>query len=303
MSPELARALEVALGGGVASSRPLAGGDVNRAYAVRLRGGAEVFVKTHPAAPPGLYEAEARGLAFLAEARALPVPKVVAFTRAGDRGPAFLALELLRPGPRAADFDAELGRGIAALHSSWSRCASAPLHHTTAPAFGLDHDNFIGPLSQDNRPRPSWAAFWAEARLLPMAERAAREAALPRALERRIERLAASLPARLGPDEPPSRLHGDLWSGNVHVTPSGDPCLIDPAVYGGDREVDLAMLELFGRPGRHFFGAYDEVYPRREGYEARRPLYQLYPLLVHVRLFGGGYVGSVEGALDALGAG
>jgi fructosamine-3-kinase len=107
------------------------------------------------------------------------------------------------------------------------------------------------------------------------------------------------LVARVGPEEPPSRLHGDLWGGNLHVDDAGRPCLIDPAVYGGHREVDLAMMRLFGGFGDHVFAAYEEAWPLAPGAAARVPLYQLYPLLVHLNLFGGSYLGSVQRALAA----
>ncbi len=287
MNPELAAALEEALGAAIARSRSIAGGDVSHAIAVDLADGREVFVKTHPSAPRDMYEAEARGLSFLRAANALRVPDVLAFSRPGDAGPAFLALEMLRPGPKRADYDERLGHGLAALHRA------------SPGMFGLDHDNYVGPLPQENRPRATWAAFYGEARLLPMAERA-RSVALPAALHSRIERLVSRLPSLVGPEEPPARLHGDLWAGNVHVTPEGDPCLIDPAAYGGHREIDLAMLSLFGAPSSRFFAAYDESHPRAPGHEERVPLYQLYPLLVHVALFGAGYVSGVRRALDAV---
>jgi fructosamine-3-kinase len=115
-------------------------------------------------------------------------------------------------------------------------------------------------------------------------------------MRRKFERLFSILPELVGPEEPPARLHGDLWGGNALVGPEGEPCLIDPAVYGGHREVDLAMLRLFGDPGRQFFAAYEERFPLAPGHEGRVPLYQLFPLLVHAALFGGGYGASAERA-------
>jgi len=112
-----------------------------------------------------------------------------------------------------------------------------------------------------------------------------------------MDRLLARLDDLVGPEEPPARLHGDLWSGNVHSDEAGHPCLIDPAVYGGHREVDLGMLQLFGAPSARFFAAYEEVFPLAAGWRERVPLYQLYPLLVHVNLFGGSYVGQMRNAL------
>jgi fructosamine-3-kinase len=116
-------------------------------------------------------------------------------------------------------------------------------------------------------------------------------------MRRGFDALFGCLTERVGPDEPPARLHGDLWGGNLHVDEEGRPCLIDPAVYGGHREMDLAMMRLFGGFSPRVFAAYHEAYPLAPGWEDRVPLYQLYPLMVHVNLFGRGYVGSVEGAL------
>ena len=128
-------------------------------------------------------------------------------------------------------------------------------------------------------------------------ERARERGLLPGRLLRELERVAAQMERLVGPEEPPARLHGDLWGGNVHVDERGAPCLIDPAVYGGHREVDLAMLRLFGGVSPRLMAAYEEVSPLAPGADERVALYQLYPLLVHVNLFGGGYVGSLEGAL------
>ncbi len=185
----LASALEAALGARVARMAPIAGGDVSRAFTATLADGREVFVKTHASAPPGMYEAEARGLAFLRAANALRVPGVLAVGR-GDAGPDFLALEMLRPGPRARDYDERLGRGLAALHRA------------SPGAFGLDHDNYVAVLPQANAPRDDWPTFYGESRLLPMAARA-RGRGLPAELAARIERLVPRLPSLVGPAEPP----------------------------------------------------------------------------------------------------
>ncbi len=172
----------------------------------------------------------------------------------------------------------------------------AALHRYPAEAPGLDHDNFIGPLPQPNRPCDSWPEFYAERRLRPRLEEALSGGKAPPRWRARFEDLFRAL-ADLIPDEPMSRLHGDLWGGNLLVGPRGEPCLIDPAVYAGHREVDLAMMRLFGGFGTRVFQSYQESYPLQDGHEQRVHLYQLYPLLVHVNLFGSGYVSSVERAL------
>lgn len=285
MSGGLARALGAALGTPVEGLCPVAGGDVNDAFRADLADGRRVFVKTGTAAPAGMYAAERKGLAWLAAARALPVPECLAVAD-GDAGVRFLVLEWLEPGRRCGDFDERLGRGL------------AQLHRAGAPGFGLDHDNFIGPLPQANAPRPTWAEFWGAQRLAPQLARAVAAGRIDAALRRRLERRIERLDDDVGPAEPPARLHGDLWSGNVHSNESGQPCLIDPAVYGGHREVDLAMLQLFGAPGPRFFAAYEEVWPLADSWRRRVPLYQLYPLLVHVNLFGGSYVARLDAALS-----
>jgi fructosamine-3-kinase len=236
-----------------------------------------------------MFPAEARGLAWLAEAGALRVPAVVTASAEAGEAPPFLALELVRPGPRARDFDERLGRGLAALH------------RFGAPGFGLDHDNFVGRLPQANAPVPGgWADFFRTRRLEAQLRLAADHGLASARMKRGFERLFAELGDLVGPEEPPARLHGDLWGGNLIVDEQGQPCLIDPAVYGGHREIDLGMMRLFGGFGAGVFDAYDEAYPLADGHEARVPLYQLYPLMVHVNLFGGGYVASVEAALDRL---
>ncbi|MEO1171826.1 MAG: fructosamine kinase family protein [Myxococcota bacterium] len=273
----MSRAIAEALGTDVRSAEPLSGGDINDAFALTLADGRRVFAKTNRRAPQSMFPAEARGLRWLAEAEALTVPTVLAVN--GDAGPAFLVLELLDPGRRTATFDEELGRGLAALHRA------APEH------FGLDHPNFIGSLPQSNTPRATWPEFYVEERLRPMI-------ANHPDLHRDFDRLFARIGELVGPEEPPARLHGDLWGGNLHGR-NGAPALIDPAVYGGHREVDLAMMRLFGGFSSRVFAAYEESYPLSPGAAQRVALYQLYPLLVHLNLFGAGYLGSVRKALDA----
>ncbi len=264
-----------ALGANVQSSRRLSGGDINDAYRVELSDGRKVFVKRNASAPGDMFEAEAHGLEWL-RAGPLRIPTVLAI------GSSFLALELLQPSTRTQAFDETLGRGLAALHQ-------------TAPSgFGLERDNYIGRLPQSNREHDDWVSFFREERLLPQIEMAS----IQGLLRRRFDQLFEKLAELVGPTEPPARLHGDLWGGNLHTDESGQPCLIDPATYGGHREIDLAMMRLFGGFSGRVFASYDEAYPLAPGAEERVPLYQLYPLLVHVNLFGGGYLGAVERALD-----
>jgi fructosamine-3-kinase len=273
--------LAAALGEDVAELVPVAGGDLNEAYRATLAGGARVFVKTARDAVGGAYVAEAAGLRWLAEPGALPVPEVLAVDER------FLALAWVDGGGRPDP--AALGRGLAQVHR-----AGAPAPGALPP--GVEGALRLGPLALPNAPAASWPAFYAGQRLLPLARMAADRGALDAAGVRAMEAVAARIEQLAGPDEPIARLHGDLWSGNVHAGTDGRPWLIDPAAHGGHREVDLAMLQLFGAPGRAFFAAYDEVWPRADGHEERVALWQLFPLLVHAVLFGGGYGASAARA-------
>lgn len=281
MNALLSRAVEQALGSAVTELRSVSGGDINDAYRATLASGLVVFVKTRSDAPENMYVREAEGLAWLAEASVLRVPEVLAVRQD------LLVLTFLESGRRSLSFDEQLGRGLALLHRAG------------APCFGLGQDNFIANLPQHNGALPSWSEFYRARRLEPLVARASESGLLAARDRDAFERLYQALDALVGPPEPPARLHGDLWSGNVFTDAAGAPVLIDPAVYGGHREVDLAMLQLFGSPSARLFAAYDEVYPRSPGHEERVGLYQLYPLLVHVCLFGGAYVAQLRDVLRA----
>ena len=287
MDDRLEASLGNALGSRVKGARPLSGGDINDAYEATLADGRVVFVKSNVRAPNDMFVTEARGLAWLAEAGALRVPAVLASGGANEMTP-FLALELVRPAPRAPDFDERLGHGLAALHRHG------------AEAFGLDHDNYIGRLPQKNTFAVNWPEFYRVRRLGAQLKAAVDAGLASTRMRRSFERLLAQLETLCGPPEPPARLHGDLWGGNLITDELGEPCLIDPAVYGGHREIDLAMMKLFGGFGPRVFAAYKEAFPLADGYRERVALYQLYPLMVHVNLFGGGYVPQVEAALARL---
>ena len=285
MRAELREAVGRELGSAVREASPVAGGDINDAFDVRLSDGRRVFVKAHSRGVPGMFAAEARGLGWLAEARAIGVPEVLA-VGSDDAGAGFLALEHLGNGRPGRDFDETLGRAL------------GKLHRFGAPCFGLDHSNFIGPLPQPNEPAEDWPTFYRERRLLPLLQRAVDRGLVGKQLRSDLESVFARLDSIVGPRESPARLHGDLWAGNLHVGADGEPWLIDPAVYGGHREVDLAMMRLFGGFSSRVFAAYAESYPLAAGHQERVPLYQLYPLLVHANLFGAGYVSAVEQAVN-----
>jgi fructosamine-3-kinase len=280
MDRSIAASVGDALGSRIAEASPLGGGDINEAYAVTLTDGRRVFVKCNGHAPADMFAAEAKGLAFLAEPGVIDVPEVLAV---GER---FLALELVEPGRKPTTFDDDLGRALAALHRA------------SPGRFGLDHDNYIGRLPQPNARCDDWPSFYRERRLEPQLALAERGGLADAALRRSFEALYTALPELVGPAEPPARVHGDLWGGNLHRTADGAPCLIDPAAHGGHREIDLAMMQLFGGFGPRVFAAYDETYPLARGHRERVPLYQLYFLLVHVNLFGQGYLAGVRRCLD-----
>jgi fructosamine-3-kinase len=269
----------------VRSLAPVAGGDINRAYRVELADGRAAFVKTRPDAPAGEFEAEAAALAWLGEPGGLPTPAVLGVhdPPAGEL-PRVLVLEWLEAG--GGGDRAALGRGLAAVHAAGAERFGA------TPGGG---DLRIGSIVLPNDRAPDWPRFYAERRLRPLVRAARDNGSLSGSGVRAVEAVCERMPELAGPPEPPARLHGDLWSGNVLWT-GGRPYLIDPAAYGGHREVDLAMLRLFGSPGPVFLAAYEDVTPLARGHEERVDLWQLFPLLVHAVLFGGGYGASAEHA-------
>lgn len=279
----LADAAAAALGRTVRGGAQVGGGDLNDAFRVELDDGSAAFVKTSPGARPGGYDAEARGLGWLAEPEAIGVARVLAVVDPEDpdhAGPRLLALDWIEEGSLDAEGEEALGRGLARVHAAGAEDfgAGAPLH--------------LGPLSVPNEPTGSWPEFYAERRIRPLAREADARGALPDGCPRALDRVCERIEQLAGPPEPPARLHGDLWSGNVLAGADGRPHLIDPAAHGGHREVDLAMLRLFGGPSPRCFAAYEEVAPLAEGHAERVPLWQLFPLLVHAALFGGGYGAS-----------
>jgi fructosamine-3-kinase len=286
MDRALAERIGAELGSAVVRSSALSGGDINAAHELVLRDGRHVFVKTQARALPQLFAHEASGLRWLAAAGALRVPEVLASS--DEPGAAFLALAFVQCAAPRRDYAELLGRGLAALHRSG------------APGFGLDYDNYLATLPQLNQRLPTWPRFYAERRLQPLLERAVAHGWASARMRRGLERVIENMEQWCGEPEPPARLHGDLWGGNALCDEQGAPVLIDPAVYGGHREIDLAMMRLFGGFSQHVFDAYDEAYPLSAGHEERVPLYQLYPLLAHVNLFGSSYVASLERALGAL---
>lgn len=274
----------------IQGSRPIGGGCINPSVKLRTKTGDAFFLKWNKEARPDLFPAEAEGLRALHECGTLRIPRVIAHSSpSAETG--WLLLEFIDRGNPTARYAELLGEGLAMLHR-----ASAGEEH------GWLTGNYIGPLPQTNEPAASWAEFWWESRLEPRLDAALRAGQLP-GTEAAWDALRAELGEWLSPAEVDghSLLHGDIWNGNVIPDEAGAPVLIDPAVYRGHREVDLAMTELFGGFGHAFYDTYEQVWPLQPGYrERRRSIYQLYPLLVHLNLFGGSYEASVRRTLNAL---
>ena len=285
MKSELRSGIESALNVGIMEIENLSGGDINDAYKITMSDGAVFFVKSNQNAPEDFFQTEANGLRWLADANAIKIPDVVHVEAADGTSPSFLVLEFVESRAKVPNYDELLGHAL------------AELHRAGASRFGLDHDNFIGTLPQLNDETDDWAEFYWRYRVEPLVRMARDASNLSSSEAREFGKLEAVIENRVGPKEPPARLHGDLWSGNLHTTEDGRPCLIDPAAYGGHREIDLAMMRLFGAFSENVFKHYEELHPLAEESEPRVPLYQLYPLLVHVNLFGNTYL---DGAMRAL---
>jgi fructosamine-3-kinase len=282
---EIEQSLGAAMGGGLQLKTPrgVGGGCINQAYRVESSQG-PFFIKLNSADSLDMFTAEAEGLEELKQAELLRIPRAVCWGVAGRQ--AFLVLEHLELGGSGSA--AALGEGLAALH------------RVTADQFGWYRDNTIGSTPQRNRHSTDWLQFWSEQRLGFQLQRAASNGADQR-LQERGARLLEALPALLGERQPEaSLLHGDLWSGNYAYTRAGEPAIFDPAVYYGDRETDLAMTELFGGFGREFYAAYQHAWPLEAGYATRKKLYNLYHVLNHFNLFGGGYLSQAQGLIDNL---
>ena len=264
------------------SAEPSGAAITGERWRLRLADDREVFVKTRSDAPDGFFATEAAGLDWLGSADGgPPLPAVLAYDTDLLVLP-WLAEE--RPSGGAVD---QLGRELAALHAAGS------------PVFGAEQDGWIGAAELENGPLDGWPEFYATRRVLPYV-RQLRDAGRLGAAEAAVfERLAGRLPEVAGPAEPPARIHGDLWSGNV-LWSGGRGWLIDPAAHGGHRETDLAMLMLFGDGWvRRLLDAYAEVSPPADGWRERQRLHQVHPLLVHAVLFDGGYLSAALSAAAA----
>ncbi len=262
-------------GSAIRGSRPMGAGHAGPILLLDLADGRRAVAKTGP----GL-ELEAAMLRDLADA-GWPVPPV------WHAEPGLLVMAHVEGGGR---LDARAQEHAAELLGR--------LHGVAAPAYGYGYDTSIGPLAQPNPRTDNWYTFFAEHRLLHLARVARDEGAVDAPFVRGVERLAGRLPELLGPPAPPALIHGDLWTGNVLARDGRIAAFIDPAIHWADPEVELAFTTLFGTFGEPFFRRYGEIRPLRPGFQdVRRPVYNLYPLLVHVRIYGGGYVAQAAAVL------
>jgi len=254
------------------------GGCINQGGRLKTTSG-DFFLKWNDAKKfPSMFETEAKGLRLLRDATVIDVPEIIGFGEEGTNQ--FLVLVFVEQGAPLKQYWENLGIHLALLH------------RMSASSFGLDHNNYIGSLRQFNQQNSSWIKFFIEQRLNVQLKLAADAGLLNSTWVKNFEMLSAKLPSLL-PEEIPSLLHGDLWSGNLISNEKGNPCLIDPAVYYGSREADLAMTQLFGRFSEEFYTAYEETFPLLPGHAKRVDLYNLYPLLVHLNLFGREYLRNI----------
>lgn len=269
---------EIALASGIkpVGISSVSGGDINESFRIKDINGQSFFLKLNAdAAAPGMMASEANGLQALGQAGPFIVPKVIRVGNTGDLQ--YLLLEWIEKGSPSLRFWEGFGVSLAALH------------RIPRTAFGWESDNYIGTLPQANAPRQDWPGFYGQRRLLPLAKRLYETGKFTKSELSMFDKWVPTLSSHYD-DVKPSLLHGDLWSGNFLIDPNGNPLLIDPAVYHGDREMDLALARLFGGFDARFFHAYDAEYPLLPGWQQRLKLAQLYPIMVHAVLFGGHYV-------------
>ena len=286
-SPETAWiAISESLPGSIRHKQPLSGGSINSAYRVETESNQSFFVKLNRKSLLPMFEAEAEGLAELRKAEAIRVPEPLSCGAAD--GFAWIVTEYV-----------EFGRGDAGTQERFGRQFAA-LHRFTAERFGWHRDNTIGSTAQINDWSNSWVDFYREHRLGFQLKLAATHG-YTGSIQKKGERLMVELDKLFASYRPvPSLMHGDLWGGNHGVDSEGNPVIFDPAVYYGDREADLAMTSLFGGCSSRFYDAYDEAWPLNEGYSVRKNLYNLYHILNHANLFGGGYAMQAESMMDQL---
>ncbi len=241
------------------------------------------FLKWNDESLGNLFETEAKGLEVLSNTREISVPKVEFVGKCEDKN--FILMEYINSAPPAKKFWEDFGQKLANLHKNHCN------HH-----FGLDHNNFIGSLPQDNNFQDDWINFFIEFRLEFQLKLALNNSLVDEGFAKRYRSFYQRLPDLL-PEEPASLLHGDLWSGNFLTGSDGLACLIDPAIYFGNREIELSFTKMFGGFDINFYQAYHETFPLAPGFETRVDIYNMYPSMVHVNLFGTSYLSGVERVL------
>lgn len=258
--------------------RSVGGGCINEAFSLKTTVG-KFFIKFNSAAAfPGMFKKEAKGLKILADTKTIDIPEVIHTSETGNYS--YLILQYIEKGEASSNFWNDFGIKL------------ADLHRNTSEYFGLDHDNYIGSLVQKNNFHSDFFSFFITERIEPQLKDARNKGAFSQSGTRYFDSLFNKLPDII-PVEKPALIHGDLWSGNFIVTENGSPCLIDPAVYYGHRETDIAMTQLFGGFNQEFYHAYNQAWPMEKDWQKRKDIFNLYPLLVHVNLFGGSYARQV----------
>jgi len=259
-------------------SKPLSGGDINEVFLLKCEEGNFVVKLNNASKFPKMFEAEAKGLQLLKQNSSFKIPEVIA--NGMDQNISYLILEYISPGNPSKDFSETFAAALAALHK------------TTADHFGLDHHNHIGSLPQKNCLSSSSYEFYITQRLEPQFKMAAEKGFHFKNLDEFYKNISEEIPR-----EPPALVHGDLWNGNYMASETGEPVLIDPAVAFAPREMDITMMKLFGGFSEEIFSNYNTIFPLGEGWKERIPLWQLYYLLVHLNLFGSGYLQQVNSAI------
>jgi fructosamine-3-kinase len=274
---------------GIRRCMPVSGGCIHSAYRVDTSE-KSYFLKWNADSQPGIFLTEKQGLDLIRETQTVRVPEVYSAAETTGDQPAYILMDFIRtPAAGQQGFDqALLGAQLAALHRV-----------SSGAAYGLDHDNYIGRIQQTNTWRDNWIDFFRENRLLPQIRLAEMDGLLPVSRRKRLADMVDRLEQWLaGVQRQPSLLHGDLWGGNVIAGQNREPVLLDPAVYYGDREIDLAFTEMFGGFDNRFYEAYREAWPLEPGYETRKQLYNLYHLINHLNHFGESYGPSIDNTLD-----
>jgi len=263
----------------IISDSVLSGGSINQVLRLKTNRGYFCLKYNRNGSFPEMFKKEAMGLDILRNAGEIRVPLVIGTDDSGQYS--YLLLEFITSAPVGAGFMAGFGHSLARLHRH------------TGEYFGLSHDNYMGSLQQSNRPNNNFPDFFIRERLAKQLDLAMKNDYLSKEELQKFDQLHEKLPGII-PAEKPSLIHGDLWNGNFIVSEEGRACLIDPAVYYGHREVDIAMSTLFGGFGPEFYSAYQESFPMEKGWKERLDIYNLYPLLVHLNLFGSGYLGEIR---------